>query len=264
MHRRLDERSLCDGASRRPASFAGDVAALVHPGLRRLSNEDAAYVSPTLGFALVADGLGGHPHGDVASHTAITTATRSLERRGGAGRRPLTTARRLRWAFQEADAEVRAQPSTAGQPRMGTTLVALAVGEDHVAVAHAGDSRCYRVRSGSVERLTRDHTLIERRPTLPAECDGRLLTACVGGGTALAVDVATYPVRAGDVFLLCSDGLWEAVSELSMARLARRSESAAAACRRLVRAACAAGGHDNVGVAVVRVPTFRASAGARC
>jgi serine/threonine protein phosphatase PrpC len=232
-----------------------DLAAAVHPGLVRAENEDAAHVCPAIGLALVADGLGGHPRGEVASRTAVETAIRSFTRRGGAAHRAVTTARRLRSALEEANAEVRAQPGILGEPPMGTTLVALAVGDTYVAVAHVGDSRCYRVRNGALERLTRDHTLAERSAIADAagDRDSRLLTACIGGGGRFTFDLVTHAAQPGDVYLLCSHGLWETVSERKLARITRRAERAIDTCRRLLSAACAAGGHDNVAVAVVRL-----------
>lgn len=233
---------------------SADVAARVHPGLLRGTNEDVACADVRLGLAIVADGLGGHDHGHIASRVAVDTLVRAFRRRGGAAATRATTAARLVRAIEEADLEVRAQPATITRAPMGTTLVALAFGDAWVAVAHAGDSRCYRVRGARVARLTRDHTTSDTDDaSTPFAPGGRLLTGCLGGGVALRVDVATDEAIPGDVYVLCSDGVWEAISDVAIARIVSGSENASAACDRFVEAACGAGGHDNIGVAIVRI-----------
>lgn len=232
------------GEDRRWGS-ASDAAARVHPGLVRRGNEDAACADARLSLALVADGLGGHQQGEIASRVAIETTVRSFGRRGGVAPTTATTARRLRSAIEDADLEVRAQPGAIDAPPMGTTLVALAQGAGYVVVAHVGDSRCYRLRGDELSRLTRDH---DEHPLV-----GRRLTRCLGGGCALEVEVLTSDARSGDVYVLCSDGLWEAVPDADVRDIAASARDAADACERLIHAACRAGGHDNIGVAVVRV-----------
>lgn len=235
--------------------WVDDFAARVHPGLVRRTNEDVARVDEALRLAVVADGLGGHPGGDVASRVAVDTTMRSFGRQGGVGT-TATTTRRLLQALEDADFEVRAQPSpTRGRP-MGTTLVALALGPTWAAIAHLGDSRCYRFRAGELSCITRDHVLDQAAP--PA---GRLLTRCIGGGASSTAEIAVTRSIPGDVYLLCSDGLWEAVSEWRLKRICHTTRRASLACEHLVRAACAGGGHDNIGVAVLRVGSPATEAG---
>src|SRR5262245_30424286 len=133
-------------------------AARSDPGRRRPANEDAYALAPELGLYLVADGMGGHRAGQVASGLAARAAVGTLRGQSSDARGP---ADRLRACIAAANAEIlassRLKPELAG---MGTTLVALLAAGGRMALAHVGDSRAYRIRRGEIERLTDDHTVV--------------------------------------------------------------------------------------------------------
>jgi protein phosphatase len=144
---------------------------------------------------------------------------------------------------------------------MGTTAVAMAIGEEQLAIAHAGDSRAYRYRGGSVTRLTRDHSVAEEmRAARPEMTDEELasfahrnvVTRSLGSKEELEPSVYVGRVQPGDIFLLCSDGLWGVVSDGKMATILRNAPDLESACQMLVDAANEAGGPDNVSVLLVR------------
>jgi protein phosphatase len=153
---------------------------------------------------------------------------------------------------------------------MGTTLTAAYVGEDDVAIAHVGDSRAYRWREGTLERLTDDHSLVEelvRQGKLTAEeADDHpqrsIITRALGPEPEVVVDTRTAPARDGDVFLLCSDGLTSMIGEAQIAALLEAGGPLADVGRALIRAANDAGGRDNITVLLFRVEEVAAQAGA--
>jgi serine/threonine protein phosphatase PrpC len=138
----------------------------------------------------------------------------------------------------------------------------MAIGEEQLAVAHAGDSRAYRLRGGTFTRLTRDHSIAEEmRLARPELTDAELadhphrnvVTRSLGSKDDVDPDIHVSNVKRGDLYLLCSDGLWGSVADGAMADILRDSADLEAACRRLVDAANAAGGPDNITALLVRV-----------
>jgi serine/threonine protein phosphatase PrpC len=240
-----------------------DFAAMTDRGLVRESNQDVARVCPDIGLALVADGMGGHLHGEIASELATNTIVESLVACGITTTSADEARARLLDAVREANAAIKRHPGSRGTRGMGTTLVAAAFSGDHVVVAHVGDSRCYRLREQTMTLLTTDHSEAQalRRdgfgntPETKGAADqwAHILTRCMNGDEALEIDHRIERCENGDVFLLCSDGLWGCVSESAIAYVLAESRDAAEACDRLVRAAWAGGGSDNIGVAVARV-----------
>jgi len=168
----------------------------------------------------------------------------------------------LRVGIKVANEKIReAAAADRARARMGTTAVAMAIGEEQLAIAHAGDSRAYRFRGGSVTRLTRDHSVAEEmRAARPEMTDEELatfahrnvVTRSLGSKEELEPAVYVGRVQPGDIFLLCSDGLWGAVSDGKMATILRQAPDLESACQMLVDAANEAGGPDNVSVLLVR------------
>jgi protein phosphatase len=228
-------------------------AARSDTGLRRAHNEDAVFASPRL--VAVADGVGGHAAGEVASRVVIA-ALAHLEKRRLAG--PLAPA--LAAAIAEGNDTIAfvaaCRPETAG---MGTTVTAVAVDED-LAVASIGDSRAYLLRDGVLQRLTRDDSLVQELVDAGrlTEREARrhpqrsVVLAALDGDPARTVDVTSAAARAGDRLLLCSDGLSDLVDddEIAATLTARSPERCA---DRLIELALAAGGRDNVSVVVADV-----------
>ncbi len=223
-------------------------------GMRRRHNEDA-YFARTPVF-VVADGMGGAQAGEVASRTAVDTFAGGLP--GGGDSAEQRLAELVRRANGRIHALSREDEARAG---MGTTITAAHVGEHDVSVAHVGDSRAYRLRDGALERLTEDHSLVEemrRRGQLTAEeadehPQRSIITRALGPEPDVVVDTHTWKAQAGDVFLLCSDGLTSMVGEGRLAEVLRGARSLEEAGRELVRAANAAGGADNITVVLFRL-----------
>jgi PPM family protein phosphatase len=244
--------------------FKLEFAAQVDQGLVRETNQDVARVVPGLGLALVADGMGGHDHGDVASRTAANGLEQSFARFGGPGVNIDETAQRLQSAFREVNQRIADHPTSGeGRAKMGTTLVAAVFAHGRVAIGNVGDSRCYRLRDRSLELLTQDHSYAEqlRQSASSATPEGEqaasewahILTRCLNGDEGVAADIRIVRCEPGDIFLLCSDGLWGSVSGDVMAGILGAAEDASEACERLIGAAWAGGGLDNIGTAVVRL-----------
>jgi protein phosphatase len=223
-------------------------------GRQRRGNEDAFYARAPL-FA-VADGMGGAQAGEVASHLAVEVLEQGLP--DGAG----SVEERLRARVSEANERIM-QSAQADDARtgMGTTLTVAYVGEDDLTVAHVGDSRLYRLRDGTFERLTDDHSLVEelvRQGKLtPAEADEHpqrsIITRALGAEEAVEADSATWAGRHDDVYLICSDGLTSMVPEARVAEVLVAARSLDAAGRALIDAANEAGGRDNITVVLFRL-----------
>jgi protein phosphatase len=238
----------------RLSSFAGSDV-----GRARSGYEDSYFCGRTV-FA-VADGLGGHQGGEVASAAAVAPLA-ALDGRELAT--PAEAAEALAAAIQEANSAI--LDRAAGDPSlwgMGTTMTAAAVTADgHLQLAHVGDSRAYLLRDGALEQLTTDHTVVAelvRRGRLTPELaaihpERSILTRAVGLDARIPVDTPDpLDLRPGDQCLLCSDGLTEAVPDPTIAELLSTDEDGNAACRSLIDAANEAGGPDNITVVLVRV-----------
>ena len=232
--------------------------AATHVGLVRAGNEDSVHCG-TVVFT-VADGLGGHAAGEVASQLAVESlAAVDPTARGDIQGAQETLAEAVREANRVVHAAAQDDPSRAG---MGTTLTAAVVHEGQAALAHVGDSRAYLHRAGDLRQLTKDHTAAQEAvdaghltPEQAAHHPERhALARAVGLGAEVEVDTPP-PLRleAGDRLLLCSDGLIDPVSDEAIGRILEDHPEPAQACDALVQAALDGGGPDNVTVLVVRV-----------
>jgi len=247
-----------DSGSITQAMITAKAAARTSVGRVRSSNEDAFGYQPEHGIYVVCDGMGGAAGGEIASRMAVDVVLQWMS--AAAGTQP--PAERLHEAIAQANRTVleRAdrEPGLSG---MGTTLVALLLGDNSALVAHAGDSRCYRLRAGKLERLTQDHSLVDEQMRLGAmtaeEAERSpfrsVITRAIGTQTSVTEDVAEMKVEAGDVFLLCTDGLTREVDEASIARILGAGKDAERAAQSLVDAAVEAGGRDNVTAVVVQI-----------
>jgi protein phosphatase len=233
-----------------------DHAARTDTGRARSANEDSYWVRSPL-FVL-ADGMGGAQAGEVASRTAVEV----FADQGGLPDGPGTYEERLAGLVAQANERVYAQAQSDDQfAGMGTTLTVAYVGEDDLAIAHVGDSRFYVLRDGDLQQLTDDHSLVGelvRRGQISAEeaedhPQRSIITRALGIEGEVVVDHFSWPVRDGDVFLLCSDGLTGMVPDGRVAEIIRGAESLTAAAQQLVAAANEAGGRDNITVILFRV-----------
>jgi len=237
----------------RLSSFAGSDV-----GRMRSGNEDSYFCGQTV-FA-VADGLGGHQGGEVASAAAVEPLAR-LDGREFTD--PGEAAEALATAIRDANQAI--LDRAAGDPAlygMGTTLTAAAVAGRHLQLAHVGDSRAYLLREGTLDQLTTDHTvvgeLVRRGRLTPEQAaihpERSILTRAVGLDPRVPVDLPDpLELQPGDQVLLCSDGLTEAVNDAQIAELLSAAPDGQAACRALIDAANDAGGPDNITVVLVRV-----------
>lgn len=242
-------------------------AGLSDQGRVRTSNQDAIAVMNDHALWIVADGMGGRAGGDVASRVAVETVVGHLCSHdnlsaGRASEEGRTEP--LRRAIELSNHAVREEsfrrPSLIG---MGTTIVVFAIdgARSEMIIAHVGDSRAYVVREGRLIRLTHDHAFIEE-----AMREGRLtekealahplrhvLTRAVGTETEVEPDISVQAVLAGDLILLCTDGLTKMLTDAEILHtLLLERTSAGAACAALVRAANRRGGADNISVVIVR------------
>jgi protein phosphatase len=231
----------------------GRAAAVTDPGRTRRHNEDSFVIEPPL-FA-IADGMGGAQAGEVASRLA-TAALKEAGANGGGEQR-------IADLVQEANRRVydrsSSDPNTSG---MGTTITVALVEDDKVAFGHVGDSRAYLIRHAQMEQLTEDHSLVNEllktgklsREEAETHPQRSVITRALG--TDPDVDVDTFSVRAedGDLFLLCSDGLTDMVSEDSILDVVEQNRGDIdAALRALVKAANRGGGQDNITVVAFEI-----------
>jgi PPM family protein phosphatase len=228
-------------------------AARTDVGRQRSANEDSFVESPP--YFAVADGMGGAKAGEVASQIAV-------EAFDDAGGGPSEAEGQLRDIAQSANRRIydlaQAEESRRG---MGTTLTAALVGPDGVSLGHVGDSRCYLLRDGELEQITRDHSLVaelERTGQIgPGEAEHHpqrsIITRALGPERDVDVDTYTIKGRPGDVFLLCSDGLTSMISDDEVASILRSAGSLEDAADALVRSANQSGGKDNITVVLFRL-----------
>lgn len=232
-------------------------------GRVRDQNEDAWLAVPAGRLFAVADGMGGHAAGEVASRLAVETLADALE--GAPPVDPDSAGSELGRAVLEAGRRIHEQAERVPERRgMGTTVTALRFLEGGQALlVHVGDSRAYRLRDGGLRRLTRDHTWVQEQLDrgLISEAGARrhpassVLTRALGTEPRVEPDLVEVDWRPGDVFLLCSDGLTGPVEEGDIARALRDSPDPESAAAELVRLANQGGGPDNVTAVVVRVAT---------
>ena len=232
----------------------GDSAGRTDAGRVRRRNEDSFVLDPPL-FA-VADGMGGAQAGEVASRLAAA----AFREYHDADR--LEPAERVEAIIQEANRRIYERARTDSEASgMGTTVTAAILTNGRVSIGHVGDSRAYRVRSGELEQLTEDHSLVAdlmRSGRLtPEEADAHpqrsVITRALGTDAEVDVDTVTVDVEPGDLFLLCSDGLTTMVPEEDILRIAQEADDLNEAARTLVRAANSGGGEDNITVVLFKV-----------
>jgi protein phosphatase len=245
-----------------------EFAELSDAGHARGNNEDSlghvlpsspAQVQSQGWFFAVADGMGGHAHGEVASQLAIKTAVEGFCKIP----KGVMHVSLLPKLVQEANLAVYEAGHHAGGhgSHMGTTFVACALRFDSAVISHVGDSRCYMFRNGNLTQLTRDHTMADEQVRLgllskedAATGEGRhVLTRSLGNELFVAADTQTINIMPGDVLLLCSDGLHGYVPDDLVQHLLRQYQKLEEAAKALIDAALEAGGHDNVSLQLIRI-----------
>lgn len=252
-----------------------DLGWATHEGLVRDHNEDAIYVNmgyqdadqpvPAFGLFMVSDGMGGHQGGERASMLALRAAASLLiadvyvpllaGQSRGAEQPSITDV--VRMAIQRANTDV-----TRTYPGSGCTLTFGMTVEERVFIGHVGDSRAYCIKAdASVAQLTRDHSfvnrLIEMGELTPEEAElhpqRNVLYRAIGQAGSIDADVTALTMEDGDIILLCSDGLWNMVSELDIADTLLNSSDLQLACQKLVSMANVEGGTDNISLVAFRL-----------
>lgn len=242
-------------------------------GLRRSSNEDSYAARPEIGLFLVADGMGGHAAGEVASRVVGESVAAFIEDTAGSdGNRtwpfPFEPAlslegNRLKAAFRLANRKLASTIADSADLRgMATTASAILHGAGHSAVAHIGDSRVYVLRGQDLTQITNDHSWVEEQvragtltPAAARQHPWRnVVTRALSGGEDPEIDVVEIQPAPGDRYLLCSDGLFGVVTDDLLAELlGDGTASLDEICGRLIDAANAAGGPDNITAMVLHV-----------
>jgi serine/threonine protein phosphatase PrpC len=247
-----------------------EVAGETNVGMKRTHNEDNFSILEDAGLYIVADGMGGHASGEVASKMAVDalkeffaataqdperTWPYKMDRSKGYEENRLITGIKL--------ANLRIYESAQRDPRqrgMGTTIVTMFAVEDGVYVAHVGDSRGYRIRDGKIEQLTEDHSLlndyIKMKRLTPEEIANfphkNVIVRALGMKDTVKVDTRYEQPRAGDTYLLCSDGLSGPVTDPDMLDIVQNATDLKGAASRLIQRANEHGGPDNISVVLAR------------
>jgi protein phosphatase len=247
--------------------FAGET----NVGLKRTHNEDNLFLPTEERLAIVADGMGGHASGEIASQMAVDTVVEFFK--------STQDEHELTWPFKLDRAHrydlnrlvtgiklanVKIFEAAQREPQyrgMGTTIVSTLFLDEQVVVGHVGDSRVYRMRGGEIEQLTEDHSLLNdyikmkklSNDEIASFPHKNVIVRALGMKDTVQVDVHSEAPRIGDVYVLCTDGLSGMVEDDQIAKLVRGSADLDAAAEKLVAAANAAGGIDNVTVVLARV-----------
>jgi PPM family protein phosphatase len=252
-----------------------ELHAAVDPGRARSNNEDSVTTDDAVALAVLADGMGGYNAGEVASNMATSFIKSEL-------------GRWLREASSQAsDAEVRramdicvdnanraifnaanTNPQYAG---MGTTLVLAVFRDNRVLLGHVGDSRCYRLREGKLQQITRDHSLLQEQidaglitPEQAAfSANKNLVTRAVGVEDTVLLETHQHDVLDGDLFLMCSDGLSDMLDDAGILQVLQQHDSLESGTRALIDAANDAGGKDNISVILGRATGSASAPAAR-
>lgn len=242
---------------------------LTHVGRQRQHNEDSFLVADEGHLYLVADGMGGHAAGEIASRIAVDSISEFiLHTKEDDGTWPHAydehfrrTTNRLMAAVRLANTRVlEAMRKDARLRGMGTTVVACLADDQFIAVAHVGDSRAYLIRDGQLSRLTNDHSWVfeqvQAGMLTEAEAEKHplrnVITRALGGALSVNPDAAEVEAKSGDVVLLCSDGLTGMVPEDEILRLVTQTEDLDEACQQLIDTANERGGLDNVTAILVK------------
>lgn len=247
-----------------------EIVGLTDVGRMREHNEDKIGWEKELGLILLADGMGGHNAGEVASDLTVTRIKEEIKNAiadsDSSGQSEINDAQAVvlsmnainsanQYVYQTAND----QPLCAG---MGTTLVLTLFGKDSVTIAHIGDSRIYRLRQDNLEQLTTDHSLVEemvrrgyfsKQEALHA-VNKNMITRALGVAPEVDIEIQQKEIQSGDIYLLCSDGLTDIVSDSDIHATLRDSSNDFDQCaKRLIEMANNNGGHDNISVVLVRI-----------
>lgn len=235
------------------------------PGRARDNNEDSVAFEENAKVAVLADGMGGYNAGEIASGMATAFIKSELSRwlvEAGANAQAKEVRRAMEICVDNANMAIfNSANSNAAYAGMGTTLVVGVFREDRLLLGHIGDSRCYRLRGGMLSQITKDHSLLQEQidaglislEQAATSSIKNLVTRALGVEDAVALDVNEHVVEPGDLYLLCSDGLSDMVSDELIARIAGEDTGLDQKADLLISAANENGGRDNISVLMVSV-----------
>ena len=254
------------------STFDIEFAAVTDIGKIREKNEDNVLISSDLGLGVVADGMGGHSAGEIASSIAVSVLAETIRKiNNGDLQIPETflpklapTERKLLMAANLANAAIYSTAQSSDVYKMmGTTLTGVLFDKDCAIAVHVGDSRIYLYRDGKIIQITTDHSLamehVRRGLLTRAEADRskiqNVLTRAMGIKKNIEFDLLKFPVKVGDVMLLCSDGLYKGLRESDMADLLKAGAQMPIVklCKQLVRVSNENDGQDNISAVLIKI-----------
>ena len=226
-------------------------------GLQRKRNEDAYLIDQSRNLFLVCDGMGGHRGGDVASRMAVDTVDKQFTYKSWAEvphalYEAIKIANQTIWQAGKQDEEVR---------EMGTTITAAVIKQEHIVIAHVGDSSLFIIRQKEIIKVTSDHTLAEqmlvdgllKKEEMRSNAFNHILTRALGTESQVQIDIIERSVQPDDWILLCTDGLSNLVEMQEMHALLEDQHEPQEAAQALIDLALSRGGHDNITVVLVRL-----------
>ncbi len=249
------------------------IAGYTDTGIRRAHNEDTIGFNQNLGIAVLADGMGGHNAGEIASSMAVEMVLSNLQNLHNRETSvPITSSQLLEYVsntISHSNSMIfNAAETTDGHKGMGTTLIAAVIKDSRIYAGHVGDSRLYLFRDRALSRITKDHSLVQdlidkgfyteveaRKASV-----GHIVTRALGTKAEVDVDTFEYEIEPNDLFLLCSDGLSDMVPDWSIEEtLAERDNDLDRKAKKLVDMANRNGGKDNISVILMQVQRASAS-----
>ncbi len=252
--------------------FDIEFAAYTDTGKIREKNEDNVLISSNLGLGVVADGMGGHSAGEVASNIAVSVLAETVRKlNSGELRIPDTflpklasTERKMLMAANLANMAIYSTAQSSDiYKMMGTTLTGVIFDKDNAITVHVGDSRLYLLRGDKIVQITTDHSLaneqVRRGLLTREEADHskiqNILTRAMGIKKNIEFDLLKFPIKAGDIILLCSDGLYKGLTEKEMADILHECQDwpLVKQCKRLVRISNDKDGQDNISAVLIKV-----------
>ncbi len=254
------------------SSFDIEFAAVTDIGKIREKNEDNVFVSSALGLGVVADGMGGHSAGEIASNIAVSVLAETIRKINNTQLKipdnflPKLdyTGRKILMAANLANAAIYSTAQSSSIYRMmGTTMTGVLFDKDCATAVHVGDSRLYLFRDHKIHQITTDHSLamehVRRGLLTRAEADHskiqNVLTRAMGIKKNIEFDLLKFPVHAGDIMLLCSDGLYKGLSEQDMATILQEGQQLPIVklCKQLVHKSNDKDGQDNISAVLIKV-----------
>lgn len=247
--------------------FKVRIAGFTDTGLKRQINEDHIDFNQELGIAVLADGMGGHQSGEIASHMAVESVMEHLRTMADPeSSRSITGSQLLEYVsntISYSNSMIFQASEALEQHRgMGTTLIAVLVHEGFIYAGHVGDSRLYVFRDRDLKRVTKDHSLVQdlvdrgfyTEEEAREASVGHIVTRALGTKEQIEVDTVQQELKDGDIYLLCSDGLSDMIADWKIQEVLReRSKDLDDAAKTLVRIANSHGGKDNISVILMQM-----------